>query len=144
MQDMQVPSDMPNSIRRTPKGDPVEIVMKYLAAWLAAPDMCFHAEQFWQWLSYWSQMTFGGDEIRGPIGPLKHLAKEAKEAQDKPDDVEEYADALFLVFDATRRAGFTYRQLMQAVTAKAAKNLAREWPEPTADDVPIEHVRKVS
>jgi hypothetical protein len=30
----------------------------------------------------WSEKTFGPKEHRGPIGPLKHLAKEAVESQE--------------------------------------------------------------
>lgn len=36
-------------------------------------------------LSEWSQKTFGSDDERGPIGALKHLAKEAKEAAEAAD-----------------------------------------------------------
>ena len=98
-------------------------------------------EEFWDHLSVWSQTTFGDDHVRGPQGPLKHLMKEIeKEVLPNPTDLEEYADLLFLVFDATRRAGFTYEQLCQAVTFKLAKNRARKWPKPTTDE-PVEHIR---
>lgn len=96
--------------------------------------------EFWEELSVWSQNTFGSDEVRGPQGPLKHLAKEVEETLKAPDDLEEYADLLFLVFDSTRRAGFTYHQLRKAVTAKLEKNRARKWPKPTSDQ-PVEHIR---
>ncbi|WP_428984635.1 dATP/dGTP pyrophosphohydrolase domain-containing protein, partial [Pantoea agglomerans] len=52
----------------------------------------------------WSQETFGDV---GPIGPLKHLAKEAMEAAEAPDDLSEWADLQFLLWDAMRRAGIT-------------------------------------
>ena len=96
--------------------------------------------RFWDMLSEWSQATFGTDAERGPVGPLKHLAKEVQECLADPSDLEEYADCLFLVFDATRRAGFTFDQLVEAVFAKLAKNKRREWPRPTSDE-PVEHVR---
>ncbi|EJI7271920.1 DUF550 domain-containing protein [Escherichia coli] len=50
----------------------------------------------------WSDSTFG---CVGPIGPLKHLSKEALEAAAKPDDLSEWADMQFLLWDAQRRAG---------------------------------------
>ena len=95
---------------------------------------------FWLELSEWSQATFGSDKVRGPRGPLLHLSKEVEEALKAPDDLEEYSDLFFLVFDATRRAGFSYAQLREAVTAKLAKNKARKWGKPTNDE-PVEHIR---
>jgi hypothetical protein len=72
-------------------------------------------EEFWDQLSNWSQQTFGSDSERGPLGPLKHLAKEIVEVQQKPDDLEEYADLVFLIFDAARRAGCTYEMVIGPV-----------------------------
>jgi hypothetical protein len=95
---------------------------------------------FWKAHSAWSQATFGSDSERGPIGPLKHLAKEAVEAQEKPDDLEEYADCLFLTFDATRRAGFTLEQLTEACFKKLEKNKKRKWG-PATKDGAVEHDR---
>ncbi len=48
----------------------------------------------------WSDSTFG---CVGPIGPLKHLSKEALEAAAAPDDLSEWADMQFLLWDAQRR-----------------------------------------
>ncbi len=45
----------------------------------------------------WSDATFGNV---GPIGPLKHLSKEALEAAAEPDDLNEWADMQFLLWDA--------------------------------------------
>lgn len=91
-------------------------------------------------LAEWSQKTFGTDQERGPIGPLKHLAKEVKESLEKPSEVMEYADCLILVFDAARRAGFDREALRVAVNQKLKINLARKWPKPTSSDEPVEHV----
>jgi hypothetical protein len=99
--------------------------------------------RFWQRHAEWSQATFGSDAERGPIGPLKHLEKEAREAQAKPDDLEEYADCLFLVLDATRRAGYTLDDLIAASFAKLAVNRNRIWHKPTSDE-PVEHVRETA
>lgn len=75
----------------------------------------------------WSQATFGDV---GPIGPLKHLAKEAMEAAAAPGDLSEWADMQFLLWDAQRRAGITDEQITQAMIDKLAVNKARQWPEP--------------
>lgn len=90
--------------------------------------------------SAWSQAVFGSDSQRGPIGPLKHLAKEAVEAQDNPDDEFEYADCLLLILDAARRAGFSPLSLVKTARDKMVINKKRTWSKPT-DDNPVEHVR---
>jgi hypothetical protein len=88
----------------------------------------------------WSQQTFGPDNVRGPLGPLKHLEKEAREAQKEPTDLTEYADCLLLILDASRRAGFSVDQVIDAAFVKLEVNKARTWPKPV-DDMPVEHVR---
>jgi len=95
---------------------------------------------FWDAQAAWSQAVFGSDAVRGPIGPLKHLAKEAVEAQANPADLMEYVDCLFLTFDATRRAGLTYEQLLAGAWEKLEVNKARTWATPTTDGA-VEHVR---
>lgn len=100
-------------------------------------------KSFWHEQAGWSQKTFGKDKERGPIGPLKHLKKEVDEVLANRHDLEEYADLLFLVFDATRRAGFGFDDLLGACYFKLAKNRRRSWPAPTpGDDEPVEHVRE--
>lgn len=74
----------------------------------------------------WSQATFGNV---GPVGPLKHLSKEALEAAAAPDDLSEWADMQFLLWDAQRRAGVTDEQITQAMIDKLAVNKQRKWPE---------------
>ena len=98
-------------------------------------------EEFWKQHSEWSQATFGTDKERGPVGALKHLEKEAREAQTKPEDFEEYADCLFLIFDAARRAGLTLNTLLDITFMKLEKNKQRRWVKPTNPDEPIEHER---
>ncbi len=85
----------------------------------------------------WSQVTFGNV---GPVGPLKHLSKEALEAAAEPDDLSEWADMQFLLWDAQRRAGITDEQINQAMIEKLAVNKAREWPEPK-DGEPRLHIK---
>jgi hypothetical protein len=98
-------------------------------------------QEFWNAQSEWSQATFGSDSERGPIGPLKHLAKEAAEAQEHPTDPFEYADCLFLVFDSARRAGFTLEQLTQFCWQKLEINKARKYPKVTDMNAAVEHER---
>ncbi len=103
--------------------------------------------------SAWSQATFGADSERGPVGALKHLAKEAVEAEmafvmndciggDRGMIAEELADCLLLILDASRRAGFSPLQLIRAAEHKMAINKSRKWPK-TTGDVPSEHIREI-
>ncbi|AEM24776.1 hypothetical protein F414_gp23 [Cronobacter phage ESP2949-1] len=85
----------------------------------------------------WSQETFGAV---GPIGPLKHLAKEAIEAAENPGDLFEWADMQFLLWDAQRRAGITDEQITKAMIEKLAVNKSRKWPEPE-DGEPRHHIK---
>lgn len=88
----------------------------------------------------WSDATFGDV---GPIGPLKHLSKEALEAAAEPDDLSEWADMQFLLWDAQRRAGITDEQIALAMVEKLAVNKKREWPEPK-DGEPRLHIKEQS
>ncbi len=85
----------------------------------------------------WSQSTFGNV---GPVGPLKHLSKEALETAADPDDLSEWADMQFLLWDAQRRSGITDEQITQAMIDKLAVNKQREWPEPK-DGEPRLHIK---
>ncbi|EAM2798530.1 DUF550 domain-containing protein [Salmonella enterica] len=88
----------------------------------------------------WSDKTFGDV---GPVGPLKHLSKEALEAAAEPDDLSEWADMQFLLWDAQRRAGITDEQIALAMVEKLAVNKKREWPEPK-DGEPRLHIKEQS
>lgn len=85
----------------------------------------------------WSQETFGDV---GPVGPLKHLAKEALEAAAAPDDLSEWADLQFLLWDAQRRAGISDGEITAAMEEKLKVNMARQWPEPK-DGEPRQHIQ---
>lgn len=85
----------------------------------------------------WSEETFGNV---GPIGPLKHLAKEAIEAAEAPDDLSEWADMQFLLWDAQRRAGISDGEIIAAMEEKLKVNMARKWPEPK-DGEPRLHMK---
>lgn len=86
----------------------------------------------------WSDATFGDV---GPIGPLKHLSEEALEAAAEPEDLSEWADMQFLLWDAQRRAGISDEQITQAMVEKLAVNKQREWPEPK-DGEPRLHIKE--
>ena len=107
-----------------------------LAALIAEP--VFARDQVRREHAEWSQTTFGNV---GPIGPLKHLSKEALEAADEPEDLSEWADMQFLLWDAQRRADFTDEQITQAMIEKLAVNKLREWPEPK-DGEPLLHIKE--
>lgn len=85
----------------------------------------------------WSDATFGNV---GPIGPLKHLSKEALEAAAEPDDLSEWADMQFLLWDAQRRAGISDGEITAAMEEKLKVNMARQWPEPK-DGEPRLHIK---
>lgn len=118
-------------------------------------------EQFHSAQAEWSQATFGPDSERGAIGPLKHLAKELlsellgvplgivesflcmyvrEEGQPKQRELFEYVDAQFLLFDASRRDGYTYEQLLEACWVKLAINQRRTWVKKGVNE-PMEHDR---
>ncbi len=85
----------------------------------------------------WSDKTFGDV---GPVGPLKHLSKEALEAAAEPDDLSEWADMQFLLWDAQRRAGISDGEITAAMEEKLKVNMARQWPEPK-DGEPRQHLK---
>nr|WP_239686156.1 DUF550 domain-containing protein [Enterobacter hormaechei] len=85
----------------------------------------------------WSLATFGDV---GPVGPLKHLSKEALEAAEEPDDLSEWADMQFLLWDAQRRAGISDGEITAAMEEKLKVNMARQWPEPK-DGEPRLHIK---
>lgn len=103
-------------------------------------------EDFWRDQGRWSYAVFGPRKYRGPKGPLRHLQKELE--NEIIDVVEpgiyEYVDMFFLIIDAARRAGFSYRQFWNACWHKLAINKRRKWPdwrERIGDDQPMEHIR---
>lgn len=73
----------------------------------------------------WSDSVFGHG--RNPSGAIAHLALEVIELAASPYDIEEYADCIHLIFDAARLAGFSYGQLLSAVSIKLEKNKRRKW-----------------
>jgi hypothetical protein len=88
----------------------------------------------------WSQETFGSDTDRDWTGPLAHLGKELREIEEQPFSRDEWADALLLLLDGSRRAGFTATGLLLAAEYKLTVNKNRAWQSPN-DDGSVEHVR---
>ncbi|EPH7687337.1 dATP/dGTP pyrophosphohydrolase domain-containing protein [Escherichia coli] len=75
------------------------------------------------------------------MGPLKHLSKEALEAAAEPDDLSEWADMQFLLWDAQRRAGISDAEITAAMEDKLKINMERQWPEPK-DGEPRLHIKE--
>lgn len=98
--------------------------------------------KFWNDHADWSRSTFGSDETRGPLGPLKHLAKEAVEAQEHPHDRSEYADCFLLICDAARREGMTLDDLLEEAEKKLAICKTRKWQTGVPEGEAVEHVRE--
>lgn len=88
-----------------------------------------------------SKKTFGP----GPrtFGVIDHIRKELKEIEADPSDVEEWIDVVMLALDGAWRAGYTPKQIVEAIESKQTKNEGRNWPDwktmPT--DKAIEHKR---
>jgi len=114
--------------------------------------------RFWDAQCEWSQEKFGSDDERGPRGPLLHLKKEIDECLDNlpaaldsaglptpgnglPKLHKEIVDAQFLVFDAARRSGMSFAELLVGCFSKLSVNEHRLWQTPTSD-APVEHVRE--
>ncbi|HAI3319266.1 TPA: dATP/dGTP pyrophosphohydrolase domain-containing protein, partial [Escherichia coli] len=72
---------------------------------------------------------------------LKHLSKEALEAAAEPDDLSEWADMQFLLWDAQRRAGISDAEITVAMEDKLKINMERQWPEPK-DGEPRLHIKE--
>lgn len=92
-------------------------------------------------LGVWADAQFGTPDKRTPIPVLKHLKKEVEELLLSPNDPEEYADALLLIFDAYRRSGGTILSLLQEARKKLEICKKRQWGKPDKDGV-VEHVRE--
>jgi hypothetical protein len=97
-------------------------------------------EEFWNEQAQWSESVFGTTAERGPLGPLKHLRKEVEEAIADTGDTIEMIDCLFLVFDACRRAGLSYQEVVDLAFHKLEINKKRKWAKPISDE-PVEHER---
>ncbi|EQY47919.1 dATP/dGTP pyrophosphohydrolase domain-containing protein, partial [Escherichia coli] len=68
-------------------------------------------------------------------------SKEALEAAAEPDDLSEWADMQFLLWDAQRRAGISDAEITAAMENKLKINMERQWPEPK-DGEPRLHIKE--
>ena len=98
-------------------------------------------ESYIQRQADWSQRTFGAG--RRTKGIVEHIRKELKEilATDG-NDLEEWIDVIILALDGYWRHGGHSVNLMSLLNVKQAMNFLREWPEPTSEDEPVEHIRE--
>lgn len=91
---------------------------------------------------HWSVETFGGRDVRGVEGPLRHMEKEIAEVRENAgQDLTEIADLFLLLNDVRWRAGHGLEALLDAAEAKLEVNMAREWPKVTDPNAAVEHVR---
>lgn len=87
-------------------------------------------------IGIWAAATFPGESMDEK---LTHLCEEIEEARADPANVEEWADAVILVFDAARAAGHTPDQIVLGVRRKFFKNQNRTWER--RDDGVYRHVK---
>ena len=88
----------------------------------------------------WSRRTFGdGPRTKGII---EHIRKELLEIEAEPRSLEEWIDVVILGLDGAWRAGYRPDQIVDMLRHKQAVNERRTWPNPTSEDVAIEHVRE--
>lgn len=94
-----------------------------------------------------SYRTFGPASFKGPLGPLRHMAKEVGEAiemeEGDDEDLTEYADLFLLLLDAWARKGLSLGDLLAMAETKLEVLKKRSWPDwrGTDPDQPIEHDR---
>lgn len=89
----------------------------------------------------WSRETFG-PALRTK-GVVDHIRKELLEIEGNPHDLSEWIDVVILAMDGFWRHGGTVADLLPALLAKQARNMARTWPDWRAmsEDKAIEHDR---
>lgn len=87
----------------------------------------------------WSEATFGTRDGRGCVGPLKHIKLECDEAINSKQ-IDEFADILILLMDATWRNGWTFQYVIDEGFKKMEINRSRKHPKPVGDE-PCEHIR---
>lgn len=88
----------------------------------------------------WSEKTFGPGYRAGVIA---HIRKELVEIEAAPADLTEWIDVAILAFDGAWRAGYSPKQIIEALVAKQTKNEGRQWPDwrMVSSDQAIEHVK---
>lgn len=94
----------------------------------------------------WSNVVFGEEYCRGPVGAVKHIVKECQEVIDAVDQKlplhevhKELADIGLLWLDAVRRAGTNLPRMILLMSVKQKQCELRNW-EQSSDGV-FEHKR---
>lgn len=87
----------------------------------------------------WSEEVFG--EGLRTKGITAHIRKELEEIEAKPTDLEEWVDVIILALDGYWRHGGNPAHIMTHLQRKQDKNVARKWPKPVSEDLPVEHDR---
>lgn len=85
----------------------------------------------------WSEKTFGPG--RRTKGIINHIKSEILEIEANPSDLYEWMDIVILGLDGAWRAGYSAREIAEALEEKQRINFEREWPEPTSEDAPVFH-----
>ena len=89
-------------------------------------------------MAHWQRTQFPETTT---VGALNHLRREVnKELTDKPDDPEEWADALHMAIQGGTKAAGSLNKFRQVVLQKLAINENRKWPDKPDDDNVYEHV----
>ncbi len=77
---------------------------------------------------------------RTPHSICEHIRRELIEIEANPDDPEEYADVLMMLYNLAKMRKISYKQLIVAVDRKLLICQRREWAPPDKDGV-VEHKR---
>lgn len=101
--------------------------------------MSFVLIQYLERQAEWSQKTFGPG--RRTKGIIAHIKKELIEIEQEPKSLEEWIDVVILTLDGAWRAGYSPKQIVNALWCKQDMNIERDWPAPGPEDQPIEHIR---
>lgn len=75
----------------------------------------------------WRCRVFGpGPRTEQHVG---HIRLELREIEEDPTSLEEWVDVLLIAFGGAMGTGATPAEVIEAVKAKMAKNIARQWPD---------------
>ena len=101
----------------------------------------FDFEKHLQQQKEFSAKTFGPNFNH--MGIIDHIKKELVEIETDPHDLIEWIDIVLLACDGAWRAGYTPRQIVEALEYKQAKNEKRIWPDWRKADPTkaIEHIK---
>ena len=87
----------------------------------------------------WSSNTFGNG--KRTLGIIKHIQKELIEIEECPEDLQEWIDVIILAMDGYWRHGGNPKDLMGKLVEKQCIDFSRNYPFPTSENEPSEHIR---